>query len=199
MEHFCDSNFALIISLICQIFVCHFTGCCLIPLGLTIARDMAHKCLENFLLILYWLSFSLDKTSLTALNERFSPFWSQSFSFTLNQLLERFSNDFRKTKTKGITPTNHNRSRQRNELITFPSNYNRNHVITLDIHLKTALLSEYVSCLEISFILLPGGWKLCLEHPGPQGAGWVTLECKVWMPGIFAAGCVPEFFCAFVL
>ena len=28
-------------------------------------------------------------------------------------LIERFSNDCRKTKTKAITPTNHNRSRQR--------------------------------------------------------------------------------------
>ena len=37
--------------------------------------------------------------------------------------LERFSNDFRKTKTKAISPTNHNRSRQRDEPITFPCNY----------------------------------------------------------------------------
>ena len=35
----------------------------------------------------------------------------------------RFSNDCRKTKTKAITPTNHNRSRQRDEPITVPSNY----------------------------------------------------------------------------
>ena len=32
----------------------------------------------------------------------------------------------------------------------------RNHVITFDSHLKTALLSEYVSFLGISFVLLPG-------------------------------------------
>ena len=37
--------------------------------------------------------------------------------------LERFPNDSRKTKTKAITPTNHNRSRQRFEAITIPSNY----------------------------------------------------------------------------
>ena len=36
---------------------------------------------------------------------------------------ERFSNDCRKTKTKAITPTNHNRSRQRDEPITIPSNH----------------------------------------------------------------------------
>ena len=36
--------------------------------------------------------------------------------------IERFSNDCRKTKTKAITPTNHNRSRQRDEPITIPSN-----------------------------------------------------------------------------
>ena len=35
-------------------------------------------------------------------------------------LLERFSNGCRKTKTKAITPTNHNRSRQRDEPITIP-------------------------------------------------------------------------------
>ena len=34
--------------------------------------------------------------------------------------IERFSNDCRKTKTKAITPTNHNRSRQRDEPITIP-------------------------------------------------------------------------------
>ena len=37
--------------------------------------------------------------------------------------IERFSNDCRKTKTKAITPTNHNRSRQRDEPITIPRNY----------------------------------------------------------------------------
>ena len=40
----------------------------------------------------------------------------------LSRRLERFSNDRRKTKTKAITPTNHNRSRQRDEPITIPSN-----------------------------------------------------------------------------
>ena len=97
-----------------------------------------------------------------------------------HSLIERFSNDCRKTKTKAITPTNHNRSRQRNEPITiaitcsslkareksrahgaigfgFASHWlknwresfkpitkrsNRNHVITFDIHLKTALKSS---------------------------------------------------------
>ena len=37
--------------------------------------------------------------------------------------LERFSNDCRKTKTKVITPTNHNRSSQRDEPITISGNY----------------------------------------------------------------------------
>ena len=94
-------------------------------------------------------------------------------------LLERFSNDCRKNKTKAITLTNHNRSRQRDEPITcscdspelreksrvhgaigfgFGSHWlknwresfkpitkrsNRNHVITFDIHLKTALSDTY--------------------------------------------------------
>ena len=37
--------------------------------------------------------------------------------------VERFSNDCRKTKTRAITPTNHNRNEQRDEPITIPSNY----------------------------------------------------------------------------
>ena len=37
-------------------------------------------------------------------------------------ILERFSNDCRKTKIKAITPTNHNRSRQRDEPITITCN-----------------------------------------------------------------------------
>ena len=98
-------------------------------------------------------------------------------SLIIEGLLERFSNDCRKTKTK--TPTNHNRNKHRHEPIRIPSNYtcnsleareksrvhgaigfsfashwlnnwpesfkpitkhsNRNHVITSDRHLKTAL------------------------------------------------------------
>ena len=37
--------------------------------------------------------------------------------------IERFSNDSRKTKTKAITPTNHNGNKQLHEPITIPSNY----------------------------------------------------------------------------
>ena len=37
--------------------------------------------------------------------------------------IERFSNDCRKTKTKVITLTNHNRNKQRHEPIRIPSNY----------------------------------------------------------------------------
>ena len=37
--------------------------------------------------------------------------------------IERFPNDCPKTNTKVITPTNHNRSEQRDEPITVPSNY----------------------------------------------------------------------------
>ena len=36
---------------------------------------------------------------------------------------ERFSIDCRKTKTKAITPTNHNGNKQLHEPITIPSNY----------------------------------------------------------------------------
>ena len=41
----------------------------------------------------------------------------------LNGGIERFSNDCRKTKTKAITTTNHNRSKQRDEPIIIPRNY----------------------------------------------------------------------------
>ena len=44
-------------------------------------------------------------------------------SKTMTRGIERFSNDCRKTKTKAITPTDHDRSRQRDEPITIPSNY----------------------------------------------------------------------------
>ena len=37
--------------------------------------------------------------------------------------LERFSNDRRKSNTKVITPTNHNRSKQGDEPIRNPGNY----------------------------------------------------------------------------
>jgi len=38
-------------------------------------------------------------------------------------IIERFSDDCRKTKTKAITPTNHDRGKQHDEPITIPSNY----------------------------------------------------------------------------
>ena len=38
-------------------------------------------------------------------------------------IIERFSNDCRKTKTKVITLTNHNRNKQRHEPIRIPSDY----------------------------------------------------------------------------
>ena len=43
--------------------------------------------------------------------------------YTIMNIIERFSNDCRKTKTKVITPTNHDRGKQRDETITIPSNY----------------------------------------------------------------------------
>ena len=47
-------------------------------------------------------------------------YWLQWF-LVVNSIkfhLDQFSNDWRKTKTKAITPTNQNRSRQCDELIT---------------------------------------------------------------------------------
>ena len=53
-------------------------------------------------------------------------FLSQSVSVAIaiaQFILERFSNDCRKTKTKAITLTNHKRNEQRDEPITIPSNH----------------------------------------------------------------------------
>ena len=44
------------------------------------------------------------------------------FNYILT-VIDRFSNDCRKTKTKAITPTNHKRNKQLDEPITIPSNY----------------------------------------------------------------------------
>ena len=45
------------------------------------------------------------------------------YEYEAMKAIERFSNDSRKTKTKAITPTNHNRNKQLHEPITIPSNY----------------------------------------------------------------------------
>ena len=56
--------------------------------------------------------------------EYFVSFQSRNILSMLGTFpLERFSNDCRKTKTKAITPTNHNRNEQRDEPITVPSNH----------------------------------------------------------------------------
>ena len=72
-------------------------------------------------------------------NEAILTFWRNNFWIWFNLRLSafdfshsdsdefasigRFSNDCQETKTKAITPTNHNRNRQRDEPITIPSNY----------------------------------------------------------------------------
>ena len=57
--------------------------------------------------------------------ESFNPTNEISFALRMEKILilERFSNDCRKTKTKVITLTNHNRNKQLHEPITIPSNY----------------------------------------------------------------------------
>ena len=51
------------------------------------------------------------------------PTWNNRLNFAESSILEWFSNDCRKTKTKAIAPTNHSRSRQRDEPIAIPSNH----------------------------------------------------------------------------
>ena len=48
---------------------------------------------------------------------------NENYLSSLQILKERISNDCRKTKTKGITPTDHNWSEQFHEPIRIPSNY----------------------------------------------------------------------------
>ena len=52
-----------------------------------------------------------------------NDYFSMRFQSQGCDVLERFSNDCRKTKTKAITPTNHNRNKRRDEPITIPSNF----------------------------------------------------------------------------
>ena len=49
--------------------------------------------------------------------------WGSAVPLLDHNPLERFLNDCRKTKTKAITPTNHNRNEQRDEPITILSNH----------------------------------------------------------------------------
>ena len=80
--------------------------------------------------MLEWVNFDDGRNKISQRNH-FSQVeinWNLTLTLTLTpkpctMILERFSNDCRKTKTKAITPTNHNRRRQREERITIPRNY----------------------------------------------------------------------------
>ena len=91
--------------------------------------------------------------------------------------IERSSNDCRKTKAKAITPTNHNRSRQRDEPTTILSNIlvtrskrGKNHaymvrlvLVLILIGWKTgaSLLSQSLSvAIEITELISTAIWKL---------------------------------------
>ena len=45
------------------------------------------------------------------------------YEYEAMKAIEWFSNDCRKTKTKAITPTNHNRDKQLHGPVTIPSNH----------------------------------------------------------------------------
>ena len=70
----------------------------------------------------------------------------------ISLLLERFSNDCRKTKTKAITPTIHWLKNWRGSFKPITKRGNRNHVITFDSHLKTAL-SISIKFVDCRFVL----------------------------------------------
>ena len=60
--------------------------------------------------------------SLICFNSKWS-FIRNLSNYIIYQIIERFSNDCQKAKTKAITPANHDRGKQRDEPITVPSNY----------------------------------------------------------------------------
>ena len=66
------------------------------------------------------ISYFLSITVPSAVRIRRPP---SASAVRIRTLQSPFSNDCRKTKTKAITPTNHNRSSQRDEPITIPSNH----------------------------------------------------------------------------
>ena len=77
-----------------------------------------------------FILLNLNETTKTISSSKKSPLLRAiqiariaSYLFQKPWSIERFSNDCRKTKTKAITPTNDDRSRQRDEPITVPSNY----------------------------------------------------------------------------
>ena len=65
------------------------------------------------------------QVTVTSLHPNFSPAKGQPITgdAEINNYYSGFQMTVEKTKTKGITPTNHNKSRQRDEPITVLSNY----------------------------------------------------------------------------
>ena len=91
-------------------------------------RSVLSQC--NTRLRLLHLLYDIEVMWRKTIKHAFSMFYTLiKHGFLTNQsarsilYIERFSNYFRKTKTKAITPTNHNKSKQRDEPITIPSNY----------------------------------------------------------------------------
>ena len=76
-----------------------------------------YVCVSSNWLVVVWVDQNLKRYAA-------SKFVSTQSSNTwlLVSILERFSNDCRKSKTKAITPTNHNRTKQRDEPITIICN-----------------------------------------------------------------------------
>ena len=75
----------------------------------------------------YWKN-KLFKSGLELFFQNFIPSFRPSVAPSRNHRwkIEWFSNDCRKTKTKAITSTNNNSSKQRDEPITIPSNFSSN-------------------------------------------------------------------------
>ena len=81
--------------------------------------QISNKKLRSLTLCLYFLNQSShqsqEEQEAMAILE-----WTKPIN---TSIIERFSNDCRKTKTKVITLTNHNRNKQRHEPIRIPSDY----------------------------------------------------------------------------
>ena len=84
----------------------------------------------ELLTLRYKCHFEIKKPRSARITIKFSPWFSCVYCAGIaspslhltTRFLEQFLNDCRKTKTKAITPTNHDWGKQRDEPITIPSN-----------------------------------------------------------------------------
>ena len=104
--------------------LCHVTGMCtkvqMVDFVLVVVVVVGCEDRCYYLILVFHFARSIPELSIIT-NHVSEVIFNPNVSFVI--FIEQFSNDCRKTKTKAITPTNHNRSRRRDEPITILSNY----------------------------------------------------------------------------